>query len=226
MKTQLTCLFLMVALSISAQRREVDVDNFSEISFGLPGTLYLTQGDNDKVEIECSDESFERIEFKMDGSKLKIQNERGSWRNWNNEKVKVYVTMRDIEGIRVSGSGDLIGENRFDTDDLYLIVSGSGSIEIRTNSEDVDLGVSGSGSIELNGSADSADISISGSGKVRAKDFEVGVCEVSISGSGSCYITALKEIDAQISGSGSVYYGGNPDRVRSNSSGSGKIRKL
>jgi len=228
MKIQITCLLLLAAMiTATAQRRTINLDNFSELSFGVSGTLYLTQGANEKVEIECSDDAFEQIEFKMDGDKLKIRNEKNwSWKNWNNEKVKIYVTMKNIEGISVSGSGNLVGQNRFDTGDLYLALSGSGGMDIRTNSDDVDISVSGSGSMELDGSGDNADISISGSGRVKAEDFEVRVCEASISGSGSCRITATKEIDARISGSGSVYYGGNPDRVSSNSSGSGKIRKL
>ncbi|MCP4458466.1 MAG: DUF2807 domain-containing protein [Cytophagales bacterium] len=228
MKTQLTCLFLLVGLiSATAQRRTIDVDNFTKISFAIPGTLYLTQGSDEKVEVESNDEAFERLEFKMEGSKLKIQSKRNSWRNWNgNSKVNVYVTMKNIEGVSVGGSGSVLGQNKFETSDLYLSVSGSGSMDIKTNSEDVDLSVSGSGKISLNGSADKADVSISGSGRVKAEDFEVNACEASISGSGSCYITAIKEIDARISGSGNVYYGGNPDRVISNSSGSGKVRKL
>jgi len=228
MKTQLVCLLLLVGISsATAQRRTVNVGDFSKISFGVPGTLYLTQGSNEKIEVEASDDAFDRIEFKIEGSRLKIRNEKNSWRNWSgNSKINVYVTMRDIEGIGVSGSGNLVGENRFETDDLYLSVSGSGSMDIKTNSEDVDISVSGSGKINLDGSGDNADVSISGSGKVRAQDFEVRVCEASISGSGSCYITATKEIDARISGSGSVYYAGNPDRVSSHASGSGKTRKL
>ena len=233
MKTQITCLLLTAAIvTATAQRRTVDVDNFSKISFGLSGTLYLTQGSNESVEIEASDETFERMEFVTDGSRLKIRNKRNnskrnnSWKNWNSSKVNVYVTMRDIEGIGLSGSGSIVGENRFETDDLYLSVSGSGSMDIRTHSEDVDLSISGSGGIELEGSGSMADISISGSGPVKAENFEVKVCKASISGSGSVYISAEKEIDARISGSGSVRYRGNPDKVRSNASGSGKTRKL
>ena len=75
MKTQLTCLFLLIAVACTtAQRRTVDVDNFSKLSFGIPGTLYLTQGSEEKVEVECSDDIFDGLEFDMDGSKLKIRN--------------------------------------------------------------------------------------------------------------------------------------------------------
>ena len=49
---------------------------------------------------------------------------------------------------------------------------------------------------------------------------------IHISGSGSCKINVSKEIDANVSGSGSISYRGNPEKVYHHASGSGKIRKI
>lgn len=228
MKTQLACLVLLIGISnATAQLRTVNVGYFSEISLGVSGTLYLTQGENEKIEIEASDDVFDRIKFKIEGSKLKIKNKNNLWGSWSgNSRINVYVTMKDIDGISVSGSGSIIGKNRFKTEDIRLSVSGSGRMDIKTNSEDIYINVSGSGRINLSGSTDNADVSISGSGKVKAQDLEVRICKASISGSGNCYITVTKEIDTRMSGSGSVYYAGHPDKVNSRFSGSGKVRKI
>lgn len=228
MKAKITFLIITImALGVSAQKRTIDVSEFSELSFGIPGVLYLTQGSNEKVEIECSDSVFERIEFEMKGDKLVIRNENNSgWKNgFKGSDVRIYVTMKDIEHIGVSGSGSVEGKNTINTDDLQLAVSGSGDIDLNVTAREVALRISGSGSIRLDGEAERSDARISGSGKVRADDFSVKTFEASISGSGSCYITASEEITAKISGSGSVYYSGDPDRLVSNSSGSGKIRR-
>jgi hypothetical protein len=130
----------------------------------------------------------------------------------------------DVEA-DVSGSGDidLRGKcRRFDSD-----VSGSGEVELTINiTETADFGVSGSGKINASGSAQSVKTSISGSGKVLAADLETDRCEVRISGSGNVEIHVKTELDATISGSGSVSYKGNPKKVNSHSSGSGKVRKI
>lgn len=228
MKAKITFLIIgMMAISATAQKRTIDVSSFSELSFGIPGVLYLTQGSDEKVEIDCSDSVFEKIEFEMKGDRLVIRNENDrSWRNgFNGSDVRIYITMKNIEQIGVSGSGSIEGRNTINTEDLKLSVSGSGDIDLEVNSKEVAFRISGSGSIRLDGEADRSDARISGSGKVRANDFEVKTFEASISGSGSCYITASEEITAKISGSGSVYYSGDPDRLISNSSGSGKIRR-
>lgn len=229
MKTFIT-LLLSVAICLPAlsQKRTVDVGNFSELSLGIPGTLYLKQGSSNKVEIECDDDIFEEIEFEERGDRLAIKRE-GNW-NWNNgwrrSEVNVYVTMRTIEELSVSGSGSMESDGKLETDDVELSVSGSGDMELDMQSNEMEMRISGSGSIRLNGSAKEAQARISGSGRVKAEDLTVKYFSARISGSGSCYITATDEIEASISGSGSVYYSGDPDRVISNSSGSGKVRKM
>ncbi len=229
-KTISLCLLAMILFmaDVDAQKREVRVSDFNEVSFGIPGRLYITQGNTNSVEIDCSDDAYDRIEIEERGDKLVIRNrDRGwNWRGWRGSNIDVYVTMKDIEGITVSGSGNVVGENVFRTDDLYLSVSGSGDMDIEADAKDMEMRVSGSGSISMAGSGDDLEVKISGSGRVKAEDLEVRSLDASISGSGSIYITAEEEIYARISGSGSVYYKGDPDRVQSNSSGSGKIRRL
>ena len=114
----------------------------------------------------------------------------------------------------------------FKTGDLDLSVSGSGDMEIDIDAGEVETGISGSGDVKLSGRALSNRVSISGSGKLDAEDLETDRYKIQISGSGSCRINANKEIDASVSGSGSIYYRGEPDKVYSSTSGSGRIRKL
>ena len=143
-----------------------------------------------------------------------------------NNKIDVYITIKNLEGLNLSGSGKVIGDSKFEVEDLDLSVSGSGDLELDVFAKNIDSGISGSGSIELSGVSGYHKVSISGSGKLAAEDMEVEEYKIHISGSGACRINVTKEIEASISGSGSVSYKGNPDRVHSSSSGSCKIRKM
>jgi hypothetical protein len=51
-------------------------------------------------------------------------------------------------------------------------------------------------------------------------------CKIDITGSGGVEITVNKDLDADISGSGTVLYKGNPARVNSDASGSGSVKKM
>ncbi len=227
MKTLLTTIIATFIVStLTAQKRTLDVGTFSEISFGVSGTIYLTQGSNEKVVVDCDDDIFEEIEFEVVGDKLRIKNRSNwGWTSHRKSELDIYITMREIENLSLSGSGTIIGEGRINADELRLSVSGSGNIDLETICRELDMRISGSGKIDLDGEADRAEIGISGSGDLRADKMEVGIFRARISGSGNCSITATEEIEANISGSGNVYYSGNPKRVIGNSSGNGKIRK-
>ncbi|SKC44657.1 head GIN domain-containing protein [Ohtaekwangia koreensis] len=125
----------------------------------------------------------------------------------------------------VSGSGDVVVKGKcksFNSD-----VSGSGKVSLALAIENLaDFGISGSGKIEASGSANAVKTSISGSGKVLAAELVTNTCDVRISGSGDVEINVTEALDANISGSGSVSYKGEPKRLNSHSSGSGKVRKI
>ncbi len=274
MKKQLSlfALIILVCTSFSfAQNRETrNVSTFTKISFRVPGKLYLRQGATQKVELEGKKDVIKEIETKVEGGKLVIGKE-GSWTDWSwgdkdDDEVNVYITVKDIEALSVSGSGDLIGETKITSGDLDLNVSGSGTLKIEADasgdleadvsgsgnidlkgtckrfnsdvsgsgkvmmsiniSDNADFGVSGSGKIMASGSAQKVKASISGSGKVLASNLVTNSCEVRISGSGDVEINVKTELDANISGSGTVSYKGNPSKVNSHSSGSGKVSKM
>ncbi len=220
---------LLVVASVSfAQHSEVrDVARFNKVSHGLSGTLYLTQGPNQKVELKGDRDDVEDVITEVRGDRLVIKMRSNRWGNWSgNNRVDIYLTVKDLEGLNLSGSGKVYGQNRIKSDFLELDVSGSGKMELEADADETDISISGSGKIELSGSGDESKISISGSGKVSAEQFEAKSYSIRISGSGSCRIHARESIDARISGSGSVYYKGDPRHVNSNSSGSGKVRKM
>jgi hypothetical protein len=269
MKKLLLAVLLLTSSVVFSQNRETrNVSSFNRIAFRIPGKLILKQGSPQKVELEGNRELLSKIETEVDGDKLSIGRE-NRWMDWNwgkEDRVTVYITVPSIEGLSVSGSGDLVCEGKFTTGDLKLAVSGSGSLQIEASASgeieanvsgsgrlqvggncksfesDVsgsgrvivnakidgaaDVEISGSGKIEASGSAQSIKASISGSGRVNASNLEVDKCTVRISGSGDVEIHVKSELDANISGSGTVSYKGNPSHVNGHSSGSGKVRKM
>lgn len=229
-KGYLLLAFLFITIISLAQNRETrDVGDFDEITMKIGGTVYVTQGNRNEVILEGREDDLDELRVDVRGGELIIENRRSSsWRFWEsgNIRVDVYVTVKELNAVTVSGSGDIIGQNTIETDDFKARVSGSGDIEMELDAKDVATSISGSGNIELSGSASTGSLSISGSGKLLAEELKVDDFEVKISGSGRGSITVYGELDVRISGSGSVYYGGNPKAVNSSISGSGKVRRI
>jgi len=261
----------MISTVSFAQTKETrDVNTFREISYRVSGKLYLRQGSPQKVTIEGDDDAVREVETYLKGDRLIIENrDNDRWFSWTNDsrnRVNIYITVENIDGIYISGSGDLLAEGTIQSDNLDLRVSGSGSMELQVDvNGDLEANVSGSGDLRVKGKcrdlesrisgsgkvyianaiegtarfsmsgsgkvlaagrANLVKASISGSGKLLAQDLVAERCEVNITGSGDVEINVKRELDARITGSGSVRYKGSPNHVNNHSSGSGKIRKI
>ncbi|HKL66358.1 MAG TPA: head GIN domain-containing protein [Bacteroidales bacterium] len=215
--------FFPFANSDAQSRQEIDADDFSGISFGVAGKLYLEQADDYSVIIEGDADLLDDIRVFVRGDRLIIRND--TWLNFGNKKVTARVRMPVVESLSVSGSGELLATDAVNAAYLDVSVSGSGDINLdMLKADGIDCSISGSGNIELKGMAGEGDVSISGSGKYSGLDFAVGTMEVSISGSGRCKVNVEDSLEARVSGSGNVYYKGNP-RIDARISGSGKVRK-
>lgn len=202
-----------------------DVDNFTRVSFGVPGNLYIKVGPTFRFEIEGTRRVLDEIETEVSGDRLAIKLD--NWRfSFNNEKVTVNITMPEVEGLSVSGSGKAEMLDAIEADDLDLSVSGSGRLQVGgLNADRLKSSISGSGDIILSGpgSVDNGEISISGSGGFNGEAVEIDHLHISVSGSGDCYCKVGDSLDAGISGSGNVTYSGNP-KVNARVSGSGHVR--
>ena len=224
--TLATLILFVLSSSLFAQRQKVDVSSFNGIALRTSATVYVTQGNALSVEMEGDADDLEKITVEVDGDRLEIKNKKDFW-GWNsNTDIKVYVTVSSLDYISVSGSGNMIGKGTFKSDKLKTSVSGSGDIEFDVDVNDLTVKISGSGGVELSGNAGEVEVGISGSGKLDAEAMESKIYDISISGSGKCRINVSEEIESHISGSGTIYYKGDPKRVNNNSSGSGKIRKI
>lgn len=217
-----------VSAGQNAAKETRNVKGFTRISFGIAGNLNVKIGSEFSVVLEGDKEDLERVLTEISGDRLLIKQESFRFRFSDfNEKVNVYVTLPELEGLGVSGSGKAeILDDVKDADDLTLSVSGSGKLLTAGLEVDhLECSISGSGDIIIGseGNADRADISISGSGSYSGKTFEIDHLDVSVSGSGNCYCKVGDSLDARISGSGNVTYIGNP-RIDARTSGSGHVR--
>ncbi|HNP18260.1 MAG TPA: head GIN domain-containing protein [Fulvivirga sp.] len=230
MKNSITLLLLLfISTFIYAQNSELrDLPTFDGISLTTSGNVYLTQGNAQKVEIKGREETLRKIETEVRSGTLVIKHkDSDSWfGGFNSDDFDVYITVKNLKELNVSGSGRIMGKNKFAADRMEIEVSGSGRISLETSANLIETSISGSGKIELKGTTKDLETRISGSGTMYAEDMECENFQARISGSGKCEVNVSKSLDARISGSGSVYYRGNPDKINSQSSGSGKVRKV
>ncbi len=226
MRGFISVFLMLVSLTMFAQNRENrNVGDFDEVVMRISGRVYIKQGNKNEVILEGEEDYLERVETDVRGDKLSIGMRGRNWSFRRSPRLNIYITVKELRGVSVTGSGNVIGQTVFEADDINLSISGSGDIELDLDVKNVESRISGSGNIELKGSAEFAKLGMSGSGKYLAEELKVDDYRVSISGSGKSSINAQEKLDVRISGSGSVYYRGRPS-VNSSVAGSGKVRRI
>ncbi len=224
--TKLSAIVLLVFLmgtTVQAQQSETRTPgSFTSIESGGSWDLIIEKGNKDEIRLESKSFPLDKVITELSGDKLKIKLEKGNHRNVD---LTVYVTVRELESIGSSGSGNVLIKSDFNSDKFNIGLSGSGNIKMKKlNTEHLNVGMSGSGNVEIEGGvAATANIGQSGSGDFQALELMAESVKVGKSGSGSTYIGASESLTVGSSGSGNVYYKGSPSNRKISSSGSSKV---
>lgn len=198
---------------------DLDLPVFDAVHLAMPGQVFITQGAEQSVRIEAKQNIIDELELDVNNGRWTIETNRCIR---DLDDFRVFITMKDIHELNISGSGDIIGENFFAVDDISLRITGSGDMDLGLDADDIEVDITGSGNMTIEGTGDYLDSRISGSGDIRAFPLEVNRAKFNISGSGDAEISVKDELDVRISGSGDVKYKGNPS-VDVSISGSGRV---
>ncbi|MBL7965959.1 MAG: DUF2807 domain-containing protein [Prolixibacteraceae bacterium] len=234
MKTRIALSFIFLAFIVAttqlrAEEQTRKVDPFTEISLRIGANVHLEQGAKHSLEIVAKPSTLDEIITEVKEGKLIIRfpNKNYLWKDFQPGEITIYVSAPEINGLGVSGSGDIIAEDEIKTKILDMAVSGSGNIKLSDlNAERVKTTISGSGDIVISGSNPAQDLSvtISGSGNFKGLNYSADDVSVKIAGSGNVGIEANKNLYVRLAGSGNVTYKGKP-LIDQSIAGSGSVRK-
>jgi Putative auto-transporter adhesin, head GIN domain len=201
-----------------------DVGNFTKLVNKGPVVVYVTQGDYKPLTVEADSNVVRLIETSVINDTL-IVNAKDTIIQ-STKPIKVFVTVPEVLYAKLSGAGGILGQNKFTyAEPLTYEITGAGGIEAELITTKLNALVKGAGGIKLKGTVTDEDIKISGAGAFAGDSLAAQNAVVTISGTGSAYVSAEKKLDVTISGTGSVFYRGNP-AITKNITGIGVIIKL
>lgn len=144
----------------------------------------------------------------------------------NSDHAKVTVIAPSLDKITTSGSGNINGVGTIrSSSGIEFNLSGSGDIDADVDAPSVKVTGSGSGDIKLRGRTKDFDCRVSGSGDINCAGLQSENTSIKISGSGDAHVFASVSLKASTSGSGDVYYSGNPQTPEIHTSGSGTVQR-
>jgi hypothetical protein len=202
-----------------------DVSSFKNVEVRGAINVYVSQGDLKPIRVEGDENLLQYIEVSQEGDRVIVRDRPGY--NLNpTEDMKIYISSPVYRDIEVSGAGDIIGQTKIvNPEDIELHASGAGDIKMDVDAPSLTADVSGSGSIDLKGNTKNVDLGLSGAGSVHCYNLLAENTKVDISGAGSAEVYASVRLDAQVSGTGTISYKGNPANVSPHITGVGSINK-
>ena len=199
---------------------QMDIDVVANVKF-------IQDSDNDyRVVLSCPDNYVDLFSFEVEhGNELEIGFVRDNINiEAKNVDITVYApTLRKLE----NGGVASVEIDRLKGDRLKVENSGVGGVYINgLQFADVEAECSGVGSVELGGQAERADLECSGVGSIKAEELKAKAVKAEVSGVGGINCYASERIEGEVSGVGSLKYGGKPSEKVLNRSGVGKISEL
>ena len=214
-----------IAISVLAQQTETRTPgNFTKIYSGGSWDVIVQTGNKDEVRLESTNISLDKVITKVENNTLKISLEIGNYRNIG---LTVYVTVREVEGLKSTGSGSIKMQSDISSGSLSLGNTGSGSVILKNvNADNLSVGLTGSGIVSIaGGTVGSLSVSQTGSGDFKGAELVAEKASINKTGSGKSYIGAVENLNVKSTGSGNVYYSGNPESTNISSTGSARVIK-
>lgn len=201
----------------TTQYDEINVSGFFDV--------VLVSGKEGVITIEGEENILPYVKVEVSGNVLKIYTKE-SFNISAKKDIILTVPFEQISSVSLSGSGDITTKNTIVGTTFKAKLSGSGDLNLDLKVTDLESSLSGSGDVVLIGNADNIVFKTSGSGDVDAIDLIAKKADVSISGSGDMKVNCTENLFARVSGSGDIFYKGEPEFKDTKVSGSGDISKI
>ncbi len=223
-KTKVFGSALLLSLSIftlkGQQTREVG--DFTGVRAGDPVQIIITQSDLASVKVDAPEDALPFIKTEVSDGMLIISTE-GNIKN--EQDITIFITVKSLNSLENVGAAEIKSGNKLICESISVTSMGIGDISLMLDAKEIKTKISGTGDISLLGTTQSLDAIISGTGSLKATDLEANKVIANVSGTGNAKVHAVQSLNADVSGTGSIIYKGNPIERNVNISGVGSVRE-
>ena len=180
-----------------------DVAPFAAVDLAGSNNVTIHVGGEQSVVVSADDNLLDHVTTTVEGGKLVIGTTPGSMAT--KAPMSVDVTVPTLRALTLSGSGTVVADG--------------------IDAKRLTVALPGSGILRANGTATTLEVEHAGSGDAQLEGIAASDVHAVLSGSGRIVVTATKTLDATVSGSGAIFYGGDPSQVTTSVTGSGVVMR-
>jgi len=203
-----------------------DVSRFDQVRFRGPGTLKITQTNEESLTVHAPAYVIKHIISEVKDGVLYVgyKSPKVTPLRVLKEVISFDLRVKDIREISVTGSGAVIVPD-LDNDTVCVEINGSGKVNLgHLTADNFRATIQGAGHIRAQGDVETQAIVVNGSGKVMSDHLVSDFARVILNGSGKVSMSVSDELNVVINGSGEVSYGGFPDITKA-ITGSGALTR-
>lgn len=214
----------IVTTTITGSGTLVTVDrtvaSFHSVSLATVGKVNITSGSPQSVSVTVDDNIETHISTTVNNGVLLVSHNPAV--NLSDFELTVDLTMTDLEALTITGVGTIATTNRFEVDELDLLLSGVGHMILDLDADRISSVLSGVGNLLLTGAVDRHNCIHSAVGSIQAFELVSDTTVAHLSGVGNAEVYVNDSLNVIISGIGSLLYRGDPTIVQT-ISGSGQV---
>lgn len=211
----------LVTLNMQAQTNQQsrEVGDFTGIKVGDQFNVIISQSETNSITINSDGAEQSQVKTEVKDGILFISNDKGE------APASIRIGVKNLNNIEVTGLADVKTENQLVCDKIMVASNGGGRVDLNVKANEVKTAVSGVGDVILSGTTVLLDARVSGTGYLKATDLEADKVVARVSGVGDAKVNVKQSIDADVSGSGSIIFKGNPKERNVNITGVGSVRE-
>ncbi len=238
MKSNAAILSLMLVLALSSctanfSSKESDnrvtdereLDNVTRLNVSGIFNLYLSQGDQPSIRIEGSEDKIKKLKVIQNGETLELKFDEIKNSFFGDSRPDVYLTLSDLKLMEFDGVGNIKSEGPFKVGEIRLEGNGVGNISLQFEAQKIDAEFNLMGNMTLKGSADVIKLSNEGIGNIEASGLISQTMTLNSSGIGKVAVHCTGDLSITVNGIGAVSYTGNPNVIKEEINGIGKVTR-
>lgn len=202
-----------------------NLSDFHEVELNIPGHIYVSQDSTCLVKAEAAQDILDQISVVNEDHELIIQSKIKGWLPPDNDALKITVHTPQLKGIEINGQALGFAQTPIKTPEMSLEVSGSGELKVKeifTNKLYIKTNRTGK-ITSVSGNANAVEMDVYGGGNIDAANLSSRSVYAAVDGDGTIHAGKTDVLNAEVRGSGNIFYTGNPTTLEKQVSGKGFI---
>ncbi|MCL2413680.1 MAG: DUF2807 domain-containing protein [Bacteroidales bacterium] len=202
-------------------------ENIHRVGVSGAINLHLFSGDEDHIKIFADDNVLPHIAVRqISRNGLEIFLEGVSFIR-SAPQITVYLTLRDLRNLHLSGASSAHINDVFISDNLQINLGGASRFRVsgRIEANRISATLSGASRMDLVGHSETLDLTLSGASQAFGYGMICDNLIANLSGASRAEFTVLETLSARLSGASVLRYNGNPQIIFSDISGASSLQR-